>query len=80
MLLLHDTMQPLSERQCETLRRMQQGTERIRRLVDDVLDFSQLASGKLALCAQSVCLREAVQSAEFVVALFTLTLPRMKRR
>ena len=68
MLLLHDTKQPLSERQRETLRRMQQGTERIRRLVDDVLDFSQLASGKLALCAESVCLREAVQSAESIVA------------
>ncbi|MBC7563865.1 MAG: GAF domain-containing protein [Gemmatimonadaceae bacterium] len=68
MLLLHDTMEPLSERQRETLQRMQQGTERIRRLVDDVLDFSQLASGKLALRAESVCLREAVQSAEFIVA------------
>ena len=68
MLLLHDTMEPLSERQRETLRRMQEGTERIRRLVDDVLDFSQLASGKLAVGAESVCLPKAVQSAESIVA------------
>ena len=67
-LLLHETMGPLSERQRETLRTMQQGTERIRRLVDDVLDFSHLTSGKLAVNAESVCLREAIQSAESIIA------------
>ena len=68
ILLLHENLGPLSERQRDALQKMQRGTERIRRLVDDVLDFSQLASGKLALCAESVCLREAVQSAESIVA------------
>ncbi|HYW31877.1 MAG TPA: ATP-binding protein [Gemmatimonas sp.] len=67
-LLLQETMGPLSEQQRETLRRVQQGTERIRRLVDDVLDFSQLASGKLTVGAERVCLREAVRSAESIVA------------
>ncbi len=68
MVLLNEAIGPLSDQQRETLRRMQMGTERIRRLVDDVLDFSQLSVGKLAVGAEGVCLREAIHSAESIVA------------
>ena len=68
MLLLHETLGPLTERQRDTLYRMQRGTERIHRLVDDVLDFSHLASGKLAVHAEAVNLQKAVHDAESIVA------------
>jgi len=60
--LLQDT--PLNKEQQEYVRIAQQSTERLNRLLTDILDLSKIDSGKLELKEDAFHLQEALQSVE----------------
>jgi PAS domain S-box-containing protein len=60
--LLRET--PLNQEQREYLRIAQESTERLNRLLADILDLSKIESGKLELKEGALHIREALQSVE----------------
>ncbi|HYW29855.1 MAG TPA: PAS domain-containing sensor histidine kinase, partial [Gemmatimonas sp.] len=63
-LLTHGAMGALTDAQQDALRRIEIGTDRIRHLIDDVLEFAQLEGGHVALAADVIDVAEAVRTAE----------------
>jgi len=47
--------------QADALRRMSENTERLRHMIDDLLDLSRLHGGRMTLRMASVCLNEVIQ-------------------
>lgn len=67
-LLQHESQGSLSEGQRSTLRKMERSAERIGRLVDDVLEFAQLESGRLTIDIAPVSPRESIEAAEAIIS------------
>jgi PAS domain S-box-containing protein len=58
--LLEDRSEPLSERARAELARMWRNASRLRRLVDDILDFQRLAAGQMAVTWEPVDVHDLV--------------------
>jgi len=60
-LLQRDRKEPLSERHQERLGHIMRGGEHLLRLIDDVLDFARIESGRIAISPEAVGLREVIE-------------------
>jgi PAS domain S-box-containing protein len=72
-LLERDRKQPLSDRQQERLQHVLHGGEHLLRLIDDVLDLSQIEAGRISISSEAVAVHE-------VLAEVTATLEPMAAR
>ncbi|HUQ80743.1 MAG TPA: PAS domain-containing sensor histidine kinase [Gemmatimonadaceae bacterium] len=60
---------PLSEEQLDTLERVQTASGAVARMIEDILDFAQIDSGRVNVRVRPVALRDAVTRAESLVRL-----------